>query len=101
MLITIFNNAILGHRRLSIIDLSTGNQPMYNQSEDLCLVFNGEIYGYQDIKKTLSNYPFKTSSDTETIIALYETYGENFLEKLPGMFSFALWDEKKTKIDRC
>jgi asparagine synthase (glutamine-hydrolysing) len=96
--LAVFSNAILGHRRLSIIDLSTGNQPMYNASKDLCLVFNGEIYGYQDIKKSLSNYSFNTSSDTEVIIALYETYGESFLEKLPGMFAFALWDEKKQTL---
>lgn len=96
--LAIFDNAILGHRRLSIIDLSTGNQPMYNADKSVCLVFNGEIYGYQDIKKELPNYPFRTSSDTEVILALYETYGERFLNKLPGMFSFALWDEKKQTL---
>lgn len=96
--LAIFNNAILGHRRLSIIDLSTGNQPMYNANKNICLVFNGEIYGYQDIKKELPNYSFKTLSDTEVILALYETYGEEFLNKLPGMFSFAIWDEEKQTL---
>jgi asparagine synthase (glutamine-hydrolysing) len=88
-----FDKAILGHRRLSIIDLSTGNQPMYNNDKKLSLVFNGEIYGYQEIKKQLSSYKFQTSSDTEVILALYETYGQNFIEKLPGMFAFAIWDD--------
>lgn len=96
--LAIFDNAILGHRRLSIIDLSTGNQPMYNANKNICLVFNGEIYGYQDIKKELPNYSFKTLSDTEVILALYETYGEEFLNKLPGMFSFAIWNEEKQTL---
>ncbi len=93
-----FDKAILGHRRLSIIDLSTGNQPMYNNDKKISLVFNGEIYGYQEIKKQLNNYNFKTSSDTEIIIALYETYGQNFIKKLPGMFAFAIWDDSKQTL---
>jgi asparagine synthase (glutamine-hydrolysing) len=96
--IAVFENAILGHRRLSIIDLSTGNQPMYNDDGTVALVFNGEIYGYQDIKKGLPNYKFKTSSDTEVIMALYKTYGEDFLHKLPGMFSFAIWDDNSKSL---
>lgn len=93
-----FENAIIGHRRLSIIDLSTGNQPMYNSSRSLALVFNGEIYGYQDIKNKMPDYNFRTTSDTEVIIALYEKYGENFLNKLPGMFAFGIWDDNKQTL---
>jgi asparagine synthase (glutamine-hydrolysing) len=96
--IVTFPKAILGHRRLSIIDLSTGNQPMYNNDQSVALVFNGEIYGYQNIKENLPNYKFKTSSDTETILALYETYGQKFLDRLPGMFSFALWDNRTNSL---
>lgn len=94
----VFEKAILGHRRLSIIDISTGNQPMYNDDGTIALVFNGEIYGYQDIKNNLPNYKFKSSSDTEVIMALYITYGENFLHKLPGMFSFAIWDDNSKSL---
>jgi asparagine synthase (glutamine-hydrolysing) len=94
--IAIFENAVLGHRRLSIIDLSTGGQPMYNHDKSIAVVFNGEIYGYKEIKETLlKSYSFKSNSDTEVIIALYETYGNDFIKKLPGMFSFALWDDSK------
>lgn len=93
-----FENAIIGHRRLSIIDLSTGNQPMYNASRNLALVFNGEIYGYQDIKSKMPDYNFRTTSDTEVIIALYEKYGESFLNKLPGMFAFGIWDDNKQTL---
>ena len=89
-----FDYCTLGHRRLSVIDLATGAQPMYNAGKTVAVTFNGEIYGYQDIKKKLSQYPFRTASDTEVILALYETRGENFVKELPGMFSFALWDNK-------
>lgn len=90
-----FDNCVLGHNRLSIIDLSTGSQPMLNKSGDLGVTFNGEIYGYLDIKKNLIDYPFQTSSDTEVILAFYEKYGIEMTTHLPGMFAFALWDEKK------
>ena len=90
----VFQNAVLGHRRLSIIDHSTGGQPIFNQKKDTAIVFNGEIYGYKNIKKDFLQYQFQTSSDTEVIIALYEEYGRDFLDKLPGMFAIALWDEK-------
>lgn len=90
--IAVFENCVLGHRRLSIIDLSTGDQPMYS-NQQACLVFNGEFYGYKEVKQQLS-YPFKTSSDTEVILALYHAYGAaQFVEKVKGMFAFGLWDE--------
>lgn len=93
-----FDSCTLGHRRLSIIDLSTGAQPMYNADKMVAVTFNGEIYGYQDIKKRLSSYPFRTTSDTEVILALYEAHGENFVKELPGAFSFALWDDRSQTL---
>lgn len=90
--VAVFDNAVIGHRRLSIVDLSTGDQPMYS-NQGVCLVFNGEFYGFNEVKEQLS-YPFKTSSDTEVILALYHQYGtDTFVEKVKGMFAFGLWDE--------
>ncbi|MEI6057425.1 MAG: asparagine synthase (glutamine-hydrolyzing) [bacterium] len=94
----IFDTCALGHVRLSIVDLGSGQQPMLTSDKTNSIVFNGEIYGYKDIKKTLSEYNFDTNSDTEVILALYKKYGHNLLEKLPGMFAFALWDEKKKEL---
>ena len=88
----------LGHRRLSIIDLSLGNQPMYNETGDLVVVFNGEIYNYIELKEELrKNHTFKTNSDTEVLVHGYEEWGIDLPKKLRGMFAFAIWDrEKKT-----
>jgi len=80
-----------GHRRLSIIDLQAGGQPM--QDERSVIVFNGEIYNYLEIKQELSDYRFKTHSDTEVILAAYDKWGTGCLKKLRGMFSFALYDK--------
>lgn len=93
-----FSDCALGHNRLSIIDLSTGKQPMLSLDEKKAVVFNGEIYGYKDIKDKLGGYAFKTTSDTEVILALYEKYGENLFNHLPGMFAFALWDGEKKQL---
>ena len=91
----------LGHVRLSIIDLKTGHQPMFSNDRNLCVVFNGEIYGYKDIKNDLyKEYSFRTECDTEVILALYQKYGTNMMQYLPGMFAFALWD-KKNKVLFC
>ena len=92
------DNCILGHRRLTIIDLATGDQPMMSADKKQILTFNGEIYGYKKIRSSLSSYPFKTSCDTEVVLALYDKYGTNCLEHLPGMFAFALWDENKQQL---
>ena len=92
-----FDNCALGHNRLAIVDLNTGAQPMLGN--EMGITFNGEIYGYEKIRKDLeSEYNFKTKSDTEVIMALYEKYNDNFLIHLPGMFSFALWDNKEKKL---
>ncbi len=88
----------LGHRRLSIIDLTeTGHQPMCNEKEDVWIVFNGEIYNFQEIRKELQKegYKFKGRSDTEVILHSYEQWGEECLQRFNGMFAFAIWDEKK------
>jgi asparagine synthase (glutamine-hydrolysing) len=88
------HNAGLGHRRLSIIDLSGGKQPMSNEDGSLWITFNGEIYNYQDIKKQLTDHHnFKTKSDTEVILHLYEEKGEECLKYLRGMFAFAIYDQ--------
>lgn len=84
----------LGHVRLSIVDLKNGEQPMTDPSGDVSIVFNGEIYGYNDIKKQLSYY-YQTDSDTEVLLALYNKYKTNMMPYVPGMFAFALWDETK------
>jgi len=91
-------DCILGHRRLSIVDLVTGDQPMFSADKQKAIVFNGEIYGYKKIRDTLGNYNFRTTSDTEVILALYEKYGETFFKYLPGMFSIALWDDQKQEL---
>jgi asparagine synthase (glutamine-hydrolysing) len=87
----------LGHRRLSIIDLSTGQQPMHSARGNCSLVFNGEIYNFQELRVQLEayGYPFKTKSDTEVILAGYERWGRRVVEKLRGMFAFALYDRDR------
>ena len=98
------DNVLLGHTRLSIIDFSGGSQPMSNENEDIWVTFNGEIYNYVELKKDLldKGYKFRSSSDTEVLIALYEFYGVEMLNYLNGMFAFCLYDlkEKKTILAR-
>lgn len=91
----------LGHRRLSIIDLSAaGHQPMQNSSGDIWITFNGEIYNYQEISKDLGKlgYKFRSSSDTEVLLAAYQHWGEACLDRLNGMFAFAIYDCRKRKL---
>lgn len=92
-------SALLAHRRLSIIDLSeSGNQPMANKDETIHIVFNGEIYNYLELRDSLSSYSFKSQTDTEVLLHLYEEYGPDCLSRLRGMFSFAIWDENKNQL---
>ena len=89
-----------GMRRLSIIDLSTGEQPIFNEDESICIVFNGEIYNYPQLRTELEakGHRFKTASDTESILHLYEEYGEECVKHLQGMFAFAIWERKRGKL---
>src|SRR5688500_10774474 len=86
----------LGMRRLSIIDLSGGRQPISNEDRTVTIVFNGEIYNYRDLQAELQirGHRLETNSDTETIVHSYEEYGSGCVESLRGMFSFALWDDR-------
>lgn len=90
------HNLGLGQRRLSIIDLASGHQPIFNENRSCCVVLNGEIYNFKDLRTELESmgHCFKTASDTEVIIHAYEQYGTECLERLRGMFAFALWDFK-------
>lgn len=92
--------AALGHRRLSIIDLGGGHQPLSNEDGSIWIVFNGEIYNYQELQPALrkQGHVFRTSSDTETIVHLYEQYGPDCVRQLRGMFSFAIWDQNKRQL---
>ncbi len=98
--IYINKNIGLGHRRLSIIDLAKGHQPLCNEDKTVWIVFNGEIYNFQKLRNRLieKGHIFQTNSDTETIIHLYEEKGDDFVTDLRGMFALAIWDEKKKKI---
>jgi asparagine synthase (glutamine-hydrolysing) len=95
-----YGKVALGHRRLSIIDLAGGAQPMSNADGNLLIVFNGEIYNFHELKKELiaRGCHFKTSSDTEVILYLYQEYGEKSFERLNGIFAFAIYDSKKKNI---
>lgn len=94
-------NIFLGHRRLSIIDISeNAHQPMANENKTIWIVCNGEIYNYRELRKDLvnKNHSFVSKSDTEVILHLYEEYGTDCLRYLSGMFSFALWDSVKKRL---
>jgi asparagine synthase (glutamine-hydrolysing) len=90
----------LGFRRLSIIDLSGGHQPLSNEDGSIHIIFNGEIYNYQELRQYLlgRGHIFRTQTDTETIVHLYEELGEACVEKLRGMFGFAIWDERNKSL---
>jgi asparagine synthase (glutamine-hydrolysing) len=85
----------LGHRRLAIIDLTTGDQPMFNSRKTTCIVYNGEIYNFRELRRELEQrgHKFVTTSDTEAILNAYDEWGTDFLQHLRGMFAIALWDE--------
>lgn len=89
----------IGHNRLSIIDLSeAGRQPMSNHDGRLRIVFNGEIYNYLELRAELGDYPYRSQSDTEVLLAAYEKWGEACLDRLIGMFAFLLWDERSQTL---
>ncbi len=90
----------LGFRRLSIIDLAEGSQPIFNEDETKVIIFNGEIYNYKEIREDLikKGHIFKTKTDTEVILHGYEEYGKGILQKLRGMFAFVIWDDSSKEL---
>ena len=94
------NNIALGHRRLSIIDLEGGTQPIYNEDKTKVIVFNGEIYNYKELKEKLEKkgHVFTTNTDTEVILHGYEEYGTKLFKDLRGMFGFVIYDIKKKEL---
>src|SRR3989338_1675413 len=92
------DNISLGHNRLSVIDLSeAASQPMNNDGK-LVIVFNGEIYNFRELKNELMDYPFKTNSDTEVILAAYQKWGKDCVKKFNGIFAFAIWDSREQEL---
>jgi len=94
------DGAALGMRRLSIIDLAGGHQPIFNEDQSILVVLNGEIYNYRELQKKLQErgHVFRTNSDTETIVHAYEEYGDECVKHLRGMFTLALWDRKRQRL---
>lgn len=89
----------LGNNRLSIIDLSSaGHQPMANHDGAVWIAYNGEVYNYRELRSELSEYPFRSHTDTEVILAAYERWGDRCVEHFIGMFAFALWDERHQRL---
>jgi asparagine synthase (glutamine-hydrolysing) len=93
-------NVGLAMRRLSIIDVKSGHQPLANETEDIWIVFNGEIYNHRELRAQLEakGHRYRTHSDTETIVHLYEEYGRDCVKHLRGMFAFAIWDRRKRSL---
>ena len=93
-------NVGLAMRRLSIIDLTGGQQPIFNEDKTKAIVFNGEIYNFQELRKDLEKrgHRFETNSDTEVIVHLYDEYGADCVQYLRGMFAFAIWDETEKSL---
>lgn len=89
------DSAVVAHERLAIVDPTSGKQPLYNVDHSLVLAANGEIYNHLELRKQFPNYPFQTFSDCEVILALYEREGHHFLDKLNGIFGFAIYDASK------
>src|ERR1051325_8875226 len=94
------NHAALAMRRLSIIDLDTGNQPIANEDGTVHVVFNGEIYNYRELRQRLQQkgHKFSSAGDTEVLVHLYEEYGEEGVHLLRGMFSYAIWDSRRRRL---
>ena len=97
---THFDGAIIGQTRLSIVDIAGGHQPMHDNSQPFTIVFNGEIYGYKELRVNLEKrgHKFSTGSDTEVVLKAYTEYGKDCIHHMDGMFAFAIWDEKKKEL---
>ena len=98
--IFIDRNVGLGHRRLSIVDVASGHQPMTNEDASLHITYNGEIYNHADYRESLeaNGHVYHTHCDTETILHLYEEHGSACVDYLRGMFAFAIWDQRKREL---
>jgi asparagine synthase (glutamine-hydrolysing) len=96
----VWPGAAIGHRRLSIIDLNTGDQPIFNEDRTVAVILNGEIYNFQELREELQahGHRFATKSDTEAIVHAYEQWGDRCVERLAGMFVFALWDDRRRRL---
>src|SRR6266487_2299022 len=94
------DGAALGMRRLSIIDLAGGSQPIFNEDQSILVILNGEIYNYRELQKELQErgHHFRSNSDTEAIVHTYEEYGDECVKHLRGMFTFAIWDRKRQRL---
>jgi asparagine synthase (glutamine-hydrolysing) len=96
--VAVFADAVIGNARLSIIDPEGGRQPLFGPDERTALVCNGEIYGHRRIRAALSDYPFRTGSDCEAALALYQRHGTALLDHLPGTFALAIWDDDRRQL---
>src|SRR5262249_6250308 len=92
--------AALGHRRLSIVDLAGGHQPLANETDTVWVTFNGEIYNHALVRSELerAGHRYKTRSDTETIVHAYEEWGDDCVHRFRGMFAFAIWDSPRRRL---
>jgi len=96
--LAVFDDAVLGSARLSIIDPDGGHQPLHDPDERVALVCNGEIYGHRRLRSQFRDYPFRSGSDCEVILPLHREYGDDLLPHLPGTFAFALWDDRSRSL---
>src|SRR5438552_10753938 len=96
----ISGNVGLGHRRLSIVDLSGGHQPMANADETIWITYNGELYNFRELRAEMEarGHAFRTKSDTEVVLRAYEMFGDRCVEHLHGMFAFAIWDGQRQRL---
>ncbi len=96
--LAVFDDAVLGSARLSIIDPVGGHQPLYGPDERVAVVCNGEIYGHRRLRERYRDHPFRTGSDCEVILPLHGEYGDDLLHHLPGTFALALWDDRSRSL---
>ena len=97
---SLFQTVWRGMRRLAIIDLVTGEQPVFNEDKSIAVVLNGELYNYREVRSDLEKrgHTFRSACDTEILPHLYEEYGDEMMQRLNGMFAFALWDSKRRRL---